>query len=57
VAAARTAALADEAGSALDKVLLQHGAPRRPVAESPIHFVRRPRAAASGARGAEAAPP
>jgi indolepyruvate ferredoxin oxidoreductase beta subunit len=56
VAAARTAALADEAGSALDKVLVQHGAPSRPVAESPIRFVRRVRSAAAGARGAEAAP-
>ena len=45
IRAARTAALADEAGSALDKTLLQHGAPARPVKESPIRFMRRPKPA------------
>ena len=41
VAAARHAALSDEAGSALDQTLVQHGAPARPVKEQPIHFVRK----------------
>ena len=44
---ARTAALADEAGTALDKALLQHGAPARPVKVSPIRFVRRAKPAAA----------
>ena len=55
IAAARTAALADEAGTALDKVLVEHGAPTRPPAESPIRFVRRTPAAATRARGAKPA--
>ncbi|WP_399697395.1 indolepyruvate oxidoreductase subunit beta family protein [Xenophilus sp.] len=42
VAAARTAALADEAGTALDAALRQHGAPPRPVREQPIRWMRRP---------------
>ncbi|MGZ5194952.1 MAG: indolepyruvate oxidoreductase subunit beta family protein [Ramlibacter sp.] len=42
VAAAREAALADDAGKALDTALLQHGAPARPVKEQPIRFMRRP---------------
>jgi indolepyruvate ferredoxin oxidoreductase, beta subunit len=41
VAAARTAALADDAGQALDAALVQHGAPPRPVKAVPIRFVRR----------------
>jgi indolepyruvate ferredoxin oxidoreductase beta subunit len=41
IAAARDAALADEAGQALDRTLLQHGAPARPVKEQPIRWVRR----------------
>jgi indolepyruvate ferredoxin oxidoreductase, beta subunit len=41
VQAARTAALADDAGKALDTALVQHGAPARPVKEQPIRFVRR----------------
>ncbi len=44
VAAARAAALQDEAGSALDATLRAHGAPARPVREQPIRFVRKPRA-------------
>ena len=40
VAAARNAALADEAGQALDAVLLQHGAPARPVKAQPIRWMR-----------------
>jgi indolepyruvate ferredoxin oxidoreductase, beta subunit len=41
IAAARAAALADEAGTALDAALVQHGAPPRPVKAVPIRFVRR----------------
>jgi indolepyruvate ferredoxin oxidoreductase beta subunit len=41
IAAARQAALADDAGQALDRALLQHGAPARPVKEQPIRWVRR----------------
>ncbi len=41
VAAARTAALTDEAGIALDKALQQHGAPARPIKAQPIRFVRK----------------
>jgi indolepyruvate ferredoxin oxidoreductase beta subunit len=39
--AAREAALADDAGKALDATLVAHGAPPRPVKEQPIRFVRR----------------
>jgi indolepyruvate ferredoxin oxidoreductase, beta subunit len=42
VAAARDAALADDAGQALDAALVQHGAPARPVKEQPIRFMRKP---------------
>jgi indolepyruvate ferredoxin oxidoreductase, beta subunit len=42
VAAAREAALADDAGKAFDAALLQHGAPARPVKEQPIRFMRKP---------------
>jgi indolepyruvate ferredoxin oxidoreductase, beta subunit len=42
VKAARLAALADDAGKALDSALVQHGAPARPVKEQPIRFVRKP---------------
>ncbi|MEO6743598.1 MAG: indolepyruvate oxidoreductase subunit beta family protein [Caldimonas sp.] len=56
IAAARTAALADEAGTALDQVLTRHGAPTRPLAESPIRFVRRLPAGASRAPDAQIAP-
>jgi indolepyruvate ferredoxin oxidoreductase beta subunit len=42
IAAARTAALADDAGTALDATLLLHGAPARPVKEQPIRFMRKP---------------
>ncbi len=47
VAAAREAALADEAGTALDATLRAHGAPARPVREQPIRWMRKPRAAAT----------
>jgi indolepyruvate ferredoxin oxidoreductase beta subunit len=49
VKAAREAALADDAGKALDATLVQHGAPPRPVKAVPIHWVRKPR----GLGGAE----
>ncbi|HMQ73387.1 MAG TPA: indolepyruvate oxidoreductase, partial [Rubrivivax sp.] len=41
VRAAREAALADEAGQQLDRVLVAHGAAARPLREQPIRFVRR----------------
>lgn len=49
IAAARNAALLDEAGKALDQTLVSHGAPARPVKAQPIRWVdnphRKPRAA------------
>jgi len=48
IRAARTAALADDAGLALDAALVQHGAPARPVKEQPIRFVRKPQTLGSG---------
>jgi indolepyruvate ferredoxin oxidoreductase beta subunit len=45
VAAAREAALADEAGTALDATLVRHGAPPRPVIAQPIRWMKRPPAA------------
>ncbi|MDM0031916.1 indolepyruvate oxidoreductase subunit beta family protein [Variovorax sp. J22P271] len=48
IAAAREAALADEAGKALDAALVRHGAPPRPVIAQPIRWMKRkPPAAAS----------
>uniref|UniRef100_UPI000D33E575 indolepyruvate oxidoreductase subunit beta family protein n=1 Tax=unclassified Variovorax TaxID=663243 RepID=UPI000D33E575 len=41
VAAARHAALADDAGRALDAALLAHGAPARPVKAQPIRWMKR----------------
>ena len=41
VRAARLAALADDAGSALDQTLRAHGAPARPLAEHTIRWYRR----------------
>jgi indolepyruvate ferredoxin oxidoreductase beta subunit len=41
IAAAREAALADEAGQALDAALVRHGAPPRPVMAQPIRWMRR----------------
>jgi len=41
IADAREAALADDAGKALDATLVAHGAPPRPMREQPIRFVRR----------------
>jgi indolepyruvate ferredoxin oxidoreductase beta subunit len=50
IAAARAAALADDAGKALDATLAQHGAPPRPVKAQPIRWTRQPRGLqASGA--------
>ncbi len=44
IAAARRAALADDAGRALDRTLVAAGAPPRPVREQPIRWMRRPSA-------------
>ncbi len=41
VQAARLAALADDAGLALDRTLLAHGAPARPVREQVLRFFKR----------------
>lgn len=41
IAAARTAALADDAGRALDQTLVQHGAPARAIKAQPIRWVKR----------------
>jgi indolepyruvate ferredoxin oxidoreductase beta subunit len=44
IAEAREAALADDAGKALDAALVRHGAAPRPVKEQPVRFMpRRPR--------------
>ena len=50
IAAAREAALADEAGTALDATLVRHGAPPRPVKEQPIRWMKRAPNPASHAR-------
>jgi len=41
IAAAREAALADDAGTALDAALVRHGAPPRPVKAQPIRWMKR----------------
>ena len=41
IRAAREAALADEAGTALDRALVAHGAQARPLAAQPLRFYRR----------------
>jgi indolepyruvate ferredoxin oxidoreductase beta subunit len=41
IAAARTAALADDAGVALDAALVRHGAPPRPIVAQPIRWMKR----------------
>jgi indolepyruvate ferredoxin oxidoreductase beta subunit len=51
IAAAREAALADDAGTALDAALLRHGAPARPVAVQPIRWMKRPTVRAAGGGG------
>jgi indolepyruvate ferredoxin oxidoreductase beta subunit len=45
---AREAALADEAGSAFDQALAQHGAPVRPMKAQPIRWMPRPSARDQG---------
>ncbi|MCA3239497.1 MAG: indolepyruvate oxidoreductase subunit beta family protein [Curvibacter sp.] len=42
IAAARKAALADDAGKTLDRTLIQHGVAPRPVKLQPIRWMRRP---------------
>lgn len=42
IAAAREAALLDEAGKALDQTLVSHGAPARPVKAQPIRWIQNP---------------
>jgi indolepyruvate ferredoxin oxidoreductase beta subunit len=42
IRATREAALADDAGVALDRTLVAHGAPARPADEQPIRWMRRP---------------
>ena len=42
IAAARSAALQDEAGKALDQTLAAHGAPARPVKAQPIRWTKNP---------------
>jgi indolepyruvate ferredoxin oxidoreductase beta subunit len=49
IAAAREAALKDDAGQALDAALVQHGAPPRPVKAQPIRWVRPPKGLATPA--------
>ena len=46
---ARDAALADEGGKALDRALVQHGAPPRPVVAQPIRWSR-PRSVSAAAK-------
>ncbi len=48
VAAARDAALSDEAGRALDATLAAHGAPPRPIQAQPIRWVRTSKGMARG---------
>ncbi len=48
VAAAREAALKDEAGTALDAALRAHGAPPRPVKAQPVRWMRKPATPARG---------
>lgn len=57
IRAARTAALADDAGTALDLMLKIHGAPARPVKEAPIRFMRRPGSTAVSAAPAKPSAP
>lgn len=51
IAQARAAALTDEGGQALDRTLIAHGAPARPVREQPVRWMRRRPPAASPAQG------
>jgi indolepyruvate ferredoxin oxidoreductase beta subunit len=43
VRSARVAALADDAGKALDQALVRHGAPPLPVKAQPVTWVKKPR--------------
>jgi len=43
IRSARIAALADDAGKALDQALVAHGAPPRPVRAQPIAWIKKPR--------------
>ena len=52
-AAARSAALQDEAGKALDQTLAAHGAPVRPVKAQPIRWMKNPHMASRLASGAQ----
>jgi indolepyruvate ferredoxin oxidoreductase beta subunit len=54
IRAAREAALADDAGKALDATLAQHGAPPRPVKAVPVRWVRKPRGLAEAEERARA---
>jgi indolepyruvate ferredoxin oxidoreductase beta subunit len=47
IRAVREAALADDAGKALDQALLEHGALPRPVKAQPVIWVKKQRSAAS----------
>jgi indolepyruvate ferredoxin oxidoreductase beta subunit len=49
IATARAAALADDAGQALDAALVRHGAPPRPVKAQPIRWTRQPKGLHHGA--------
>jgi indolepyruvate ferredoxin oxidoreductase beta subunit len=51
IAAARIAALDDDAGKALDATLIAHGAPARPVKAQPIRWMPKPRSHANAGRG------
>ena len=58
IRAAREAALADASGQALDRSLLAHGAPARPVPAQPIRWVaHRPGRPAPSREAASQAPP
>jgi len=47
IGAARASALADDSGKALDKTLISHGAPARPIKAQPIVWMKKPRQSAS----------
>jgi indolepyruvate ferredoxin oxidoreductase beta subunit len=53
IEAARNAALADDAGIALDAALVRHGAPARPMKEQPLRFVRSPKSKAAASLPAQ----
>jgi indolepyruvate ferredoxin oxidoreductase beta subunit len=56
VRAAREAALADDAGQALDATLRQHGAPPRPPKAVPVRWLRQPRGLAADAERSKPKP-